>query len=86
MYKLSTKKERESTALGRFELVCEAYINGNQQQREIILSMLNESERQTFLTGCGLYHLFIDHRFYAEVKNAVGVQLYNELHKQAETV
>lgn len=81
MYKLPTKEERESTALGRFELVCEAYINGNQQQREIILSMLNESERQTFLTGCGLYHLFTDHRFYDEVKNAVGVQLYNELHE-----
>ena len=48
MYKLLTKEEQESTALGRFELVCEAYINGNQQQREIILSMLNESERQTF--------------------------------------
>lgn len=26
MYKLPTKEERESTALGRFELVCEAYI------------------------------------------------------------
>lgn len=71
--------------MGRFELVCEAYINGNQRQRDTILSMLNESEQQIFLTGCGLYHLFTDQRFYDEVKKSVCEQIYNELHRTAET-
>lgn len=85
MYRHPTKEDRESTAMGRFELVCEAYINGNQRQRDTILSMLDESERQIFLTGCGLYHLFTDQRFYDAVKKSVGEQIYNEMHRTAET-
>ena len=79
------KDERETSAMGRFELVCEAFIDGNQQQREIILSMLDERDRETFLKGCGLYRMFTDYRFYNAVEKAVGEQVYNELRKQAET-
>lgn len=49
-YQYPTKAEREKTALGRFGIICEAYIYGNQKQKEIILSMLEEDERQTFLS------------------------------------
>ena len=79
------KDEREASAMGRFELVCEAFIDGSQQQRETILSMLDEHDRETFLKGCGLYRMFTDMRFYNAVEKAVGEQVYSELHKQAET-
>lgn len=79
------KDEREASAMGRFELVCEAFINGSQQQRETILSMLDEHDRETFLKGCGLYRMFTDWRFYNAVEKAVGEQIYHELHQQAET-
>ena len=69
--------------MGRFEVMCETYINGNQKQKETILSMLEEGERQTFLTGCGLYHMFTDQRFYDLVKKAVGEQIYNKCHQRA---
>lgn len=78
-----TKAEREKTAMGRFEIMCETYINGTQKQKETILAMLEEGERQTFLTGCGLYHMFTDQRFYDAVKKAVGERIYNECHKKA---
>ena len=78
-----TKSEREKTAGGRFEVMCETYINGNQKQKETILSMLEEGERQSFLTGCGLYHMFTDQRFYDSVKKAVGQQIYDEYHQRA---
>lgn len=80
------KDEREASAMGRFELVCEAFINGSQQQREIILSMLDEHDRETFLKGCGLYRMFTDQLFYNAVEKAVGEQVYSEFQKQAETV
>lgn len=79
------KDEREASAMGRFELVCEAFIDGSQQQRETILSMLDEHDRETFLKGCGLYRMFTDQRFYNAVEKAVGEQIYHELHQQAET-
>ena len=82
-YRYPTKAEREKTAMGRFEVMCETYINGNQKQKETILYMLEEGERQTFLTGCGLYHMFTDQRFYDSVQKSVGEQIYNECHERA---
>lgn len=82
-YRYPTKAEREKTAMGKFEVMCETYINGDQKQKETILSMLEEGERQTFLTGCGLYHMFTDQRFYESVQKAVGEQIYNECHERA---
>ena len=82
-YRYPTKAEREKTAMGRFEVMCETYINGNQKQKETILSMLEVGERQTFLTGCGLYHMFTNQRFYDSVQKSVGEQIYNECHERA---
>lgn len=82
-YRYPTKAEREKTAMGRFEVMCETYINGNQKQKETILSMLEEGERKTFLTGCGLYHMFTDQRVYDAVQKAVGEQIYNVCHERA---
>ena len=42
-------KEREKSAMGRFEIMCEKYINGSKLERETILSFLSEDEKQTFL-------------------------------------
>ena len=70
---------RRNSELGRFEIVCELYINGNDEQRRIILNALNEEERKTFLQGAGLYRLLTDERYYNAVRNAVGEQVYAEL-------
>ena len=67
--------------LGRFELVCERYIFGTSEERKIILSIFDEEEKETFLQGCGLYHLFTDEDFYNKNCSAMGNQLYAELHK-----
>lgn len=62
--------------------MCETYINGNQKQKETILSVLEDGERQTFLTGCGLYHMFTDQRYYDAIKKAVGERIYRECHEK----
>ena len=80
-YKPIDNKEREKTAMGRFEIICEKYINGNNRTKEIILSFLNEKEKQQFLIGCGLYHMFNDQRYFDSIKKAVGERLYTDLHK-----
>ena len=72
-------KAREQSAMGRFEIMCERYINGSNRDREIILSFLTEDEKQTFLLGCGLYHLFTDKQFYEETRSSIGDQIYRDL-------
>lgn len=73
-------KEREKLPLGRFEIIAEKFIYGTKEQREIILSFLNEKEKKTFLKGIGLYRLFTDVNYYKTVCNAIGKQIYEELH------
>ena len=80
-YKKIDNKEREKTAMGRFEIICEKYINGNNRTKEIILSFFDEEEKQQFLIGCGLYHMFTDQRYFDSIKKAVGERLYKDLHK-----
>ena len=79
-YARPTDAEREQSAHGRFEIICERYIEGPDQVRQVILAALNPEDRQTFLIGCGLYHLFTDQRLYDATKKAMGMQLYEELH------
>lgn len=74
-------KEREKSPLGRFEIIAERYIYGNQRDREIILSFLDEDEKETFLNATGLYHLFTDQYFYEKVRDVVGKQIYKDLNK-----
>lgn len=80
MYKPISNEEREQTAAGRFELICERYINGNERDRKIILSFLNDDEKQHFLIACGLYHMFTDQRYFETIKQAVGERLYKDFH------
>jgi hypothetical protein len=77
-----TREERESSAMGRFELVCEAYSDASELQRSRMLALLNEDERQVFLKGCGLYRIFRDQRLYDAIKSAVGEQIYKDAHKE----
>lgn len=73
------QEQREQTAMGRFEIVCEMYLEGGEEAREIILNSFDtEEERQTFLKGCGLYHLFSDPAFYRAAKDILAEQLYKE--------
>jgi hypothetical protein len=76
------QKARESTALGRFEVMCELYNNGGEEVRNTILRFLPDEEKETFLKGCGLYHLFTDPAFYNATKNAMAETLYKEFTKK----
>lgn len=72
---------RENTALGRFEIMCEIYLNGSEKVRATILENLDsDEERETFLTGVWFYHLFTDRNFYNTARDTLAQQLYNELH------
>ena len=83
-YHRITDEEREKTPHGRFEIICEKYLQGPEEVRQVILEMLDPEERQTFLVGCGLYHLFTDATFYRAMKTAMGETLYEELKKKGE--
>ena len=74
-------KEREKSAMGRFEIIAERYIFGTENERNIILSFLDEKERETFLYCTGLYRLFCDQYYYDAIKKEVGDKLYEDLHK-----
>ena len=84
-YHRITDEEREQSAHGRFEIICEKYIQGPEQVRKVILDMLEPEERQTFLIGCGLYHMFTDQRLFDSMKKAMGETLYEELHRKEQT-
>ena len=83
-YHRITDEEREQSAHGRFEIICEKYLQGPDSVRKVILEMLDPEERHTFLVCCGLYHLFTDATFYRAMKTAMGEQLYEELHKKED--
>ncbi len=69
---------RETDPMGRFEIICELFIDGDDKVRETILEALEPDERQTFLKGVGLYRMFRDDRYYKAVQQAVGEQFMKE--------
>ena len=71
---------REQSAMGRFEIMCEKYISGNDTIRKTILSALSPEDQKSFLTGVGLYRLFSDQIYYKAVRDALGEQLWKEIH------
>ena len=56
-------------------------VRGTEAERQIILSFLSESEKETFLNAVGLYHLFTDQYFYNTIRSVVGKKIYEELRK-----
>lgn len=79
---IRNQEAREESAYGRFEIMCEMYIKGSDEAKEIILSFLSDEEKEIFLKGCGLYHLFTDPAFYRATKAALAEQLYNEFNAE----
>lgn len=73
--------ERENLPLGRFEIIAERYLYGNDRDRKTILSFLDDHEKEVFLNAVGLYHLFTDQNFYNSVRDLVGKRIYEDLHK-----
>ena len=71
-------KEREKSALGRFEIIAERYIYGSETETKIILSFLNDKEKETFLNAVGLYHLFTDQYFYDTIRDIIGKKIYED--------
>lgn len=75
------REKREETAIGRFEIICEMYIKGSEETKEIILSFLSDEEREFFLKGCGFYRLLTDPAYYKAMQTALAEDLYNEFNK-----
>ena len=73
--------EREKSSLGRFEIIAERYIYGTDAERKIILSFLNDSEKETFLNATGLYHLFTDQYFYDTIRDIIGKKIYEDFNR-----
>ena len=73
---------REQSAMGRFEIMCERYIDGNDMIRQTILSVLSPEDQHTFLVGVGLYRLFCDQQYYKAVKDALAYQIWRDNHQK----
>ena len=74
-------KEREKSPLGRFEIIAERYIYGTEAERQIILSFLSDTEKETFLNAVGLYHLFTDQYFYDTIRDIIGKKIYEDFNR-----
>lgn len=79
------REKREETAIGRFEIICEMYIKGSDEAKEIILSFLPDEEKESFLMGCGFYRLLTSPAYYKAMQTALGEQLYKEFN-EGETI
>ena len=75
---------REQSPEGRFEIICEKFIEGNEAHRKIILDELDPDDRHTFLVGVGLYRMFRDQAYYNAIKKAMGEVLYQELRQKED--
>ncbi len=73
---------REQSAMGRFEIMCEKFIGGNERIRQTILSALSPEDQRTFLVGVGLYRLFSDQMYYKAVRDALGEQIWRDAHPE----
>ena len=73
---------RGQNPMGRFEIMCEKYIDGNERIRNTILSALSPEDQQTFLIGVGLYRLFTDQAYYRAVRDALGEQIWKEVRQK----
>lgn len=71
---------KEQSPMGRFEIMCETYLSGTEEIRDIIMENIPTSDREAFLTGCGLYHLFTDETFFRAVCEAMAEQFWNDTH------
>ena len=67
-------------ALKRLDDICKIYLYGTDKEKEIILSFLNEEEKEIFLKAVGFYQLFTDTDFYKNVQTAIAEQIWNEAH------
>jgi hypothetical protein len=75
--------EKEKDAMGRFEIMCELFLYGGEEVRELILSFLSEEEQKVFLQGVGHYHLLTDPTFYKATERAMGEVIYEEFQARA---
>lgn len=83
-YTPGTMDGAELTPLGRFEKVCEAYLNATREQQAAALALLPDDQKKTFLEGCGLYHLLTDQDFYRRACQAMAGPVYRGLHERRD--
>jgi hypothetical protein len=76
------RDERENSALGRLEIVAETYLRGDNRVKKLVLSFLEDNEKDLFLEYVGMYHLLTDKRFHDVACKTVGEQLYKEFNEE----
>ena len=77
-----SEKDMNIAGMKMFEEMCQRYLNGNDRDKEVILSFLNDEEKRIFLEGVGLYHLFTDADYFKIACQSLGRQLYDDFHKE----
>ena len=60
--------------------IAQMYIQGSERERQIILSFFQGEEREIFLKGVGLIHLFSDQDFYNSVRDTIKDRIVKELY------
>lgn len=60
------------------QVVAMAYINGDDEQRNAILSVFDENEKEIFLNGVGAIRLMNDQKYYDAVQGEMAMQVWNE--------
>lgn len=74
---------REQHPLGRFEIICETYLSGTEETRDIIIENIPSEDREAFLNGVGLYHLLTGETFFRSVCEALAEQFWNDAHSSS---
>ena len=68
-------------AYKKFEDMCKAYLDADDEHRKAALDLLNEQERKALLCGVAVYRLMTESDRYEAVKNAMATEIYNELRR-----
>lgn len=63
--------------------VAQLFINGNDAQKQAILSCFDEDEKRVFLLGVGAIRLFNDQKYFNAVRDAVCERVYNDLQQRS---
>lgn len=56
------------------------YINGTNEEQEVIISFFEGEEKEIFLKAVGMIHMFMDQDYYNKIENAMEEQIVKELY------
>ena len=60
--------------------IAKRYMNGSDEEKEVILSCFTDEEKKTALEFFGYYKMFCDQEYYNTIKKAVSDQYMKEIY------